>query len=78
MEAANGLEVKIPVMTSKDAIRAFSRQQKREGKLVALVPTMVHALTSFELPTCEAVPQVWSMMQGYLHEGHLSLVQAAK
>ena len=34
-------QVTIPVFTDKDAIRAFSRQQKLAGRTVAFVPTMV-------------------------------------
>jgi hypothetical protein len=33
--------VSIPVFTSKEDMRAFSRSKKREGLKVALVPTMV-------------------------------------
>jgi hypothetical protein len=34
-------QVTIPVITSKEEMRAFSRQQKLAGKTVAFVPTMV-------------------------------------
>lgn len=39
--AAGSSELMLQVITSKDAMRAFSRQQKREGRTVAFVPTMV-------------------------------------
>ena len=49
MEAADG-PVTIPVFSSKDDIRTFSRQHKREGKKVAFVPTMVHQPSSSDRP----------------------------
>jgi pantothenate synthetase len=34
-------QLTIPVFTSKEEMRAFSRQQKRAGKTLGFVPTMV-------------------------------------
>ncbi len=65
----------------KDAssMRQYSRQQRLAGKRIALVPTMV------SLQDCDANPRLNNIqvttffcLQGYLHAGHLSLVQAAK
>lgn len=39
--AAADVPLTIPVFTSKEEMRAWSRQQKREGKTVGFVPTMV-------------------------------------
>jgi hypothetical protein len=39
----------VPVLTSKEEMRAFSRKQKMAGKIVGFVPTMVRGV----------LPQSW-------------------
>ncbi len=65
------------------AMRAWSREQRRQGKTTGFVPTMVrHAFDHARLPCgCRHAPFLTgsaSWLQGYLHEGHISLVKAAK
>jgi hypothetical protein len=45
-------QVTIPVITSKEEMRKFSRQQKLAGKTVAFVPTMVRLAAIIGQGTC--------------------------
>jgi hypothetical protein len=91
--------VTLPVFASKEEMRAFSRQQRRAGKRLAFVPTMVRvggwgAGGSLLLATVRA-GWAWRTSarltthpvghdctlccsQGYLHAGHMALVEEAK
>jgi hypothetical protein len=83
----------IPIITSKEEMRAFSRKQKLAGKTIGFVPTMVGWAAGFgrspqgttTAPVVAAAAiltlscaGVCLWMQGYLHQGHLSLVEEAK
>ena len=81
----------VEVITDRDAMRAFTREQRRQGKTVGFVPTMVgpggttHPVwagmgcrcaperVGHHLITCHSPG-----LQGYLHDGHVSLVRAAR
>lgn len=90
------------IIRDKDAMRAFSREQRRAGKTIGFVPTMVrwvwgaHVCSASEAPwgargrltlawpsltlatlRCPTLPPSLLTAQGYLHEGHISLVRAA-
>lgn len=74
------------VFTDASSMREYSRTQRRLGHKIALVPTMVSAgLASTvyllpELTSCYSVDQLSfiELVQGYLHEGHMSLVHEAR
>jgi pantoate--beta-alanine ligase len=80
----------IKVITSKEEMRAFTRALKREGKTVGFVPTMVRERGSDRRQTTATNadqrpptppprhPKNQNSKQGYLHDGHLSLVATAK
>ena len=65
------------------AMRAWSREQRRQGKTVGFVPTMVRDAfyhSRLQVGCCCALLLSGAPLvpQGYLHEGHISLVKAAK
>ena len=71
------------VVPDAAAMRSWSREQRRQGKTVGFVPTRVrHADDNARLPVgcCSArlLSGTLVSLQGYLHDGHISLVKAAK
>jgi pantoate--beta-alanine ligase len=80
----------IKVITSKEEMRAFTRALKREGKTVGFVPTMVRSKHTRAAPAAAPAAaddarrrtpnprKTQTKKQGYLHDGHLSLVEIAK
>ena len=70
------------VIRDAAAMRAWSRELRRQGKTVGFVPTMVrHGTDRSRLPRGSCYTLVLNgappLVQGYLHEGHISLVKAA-
>ena len=64
-------------------MRAFSREQRRQGKTIGFVPTMVRFVYRKGFAACLLLhPRLSGVLcrrcaQGYLHDGHISLVRAA-
>ena len=78
------------VFRDVQGIRKFSREQRRNGKTVGFVPTMVCRIVGAlrRSPWCSGgtgrhaitlwVCVLLATLQGYLHDGHISLVRAAR
>jgi pantothenate synthetase len=71
-----------PIFNDAKGMREFSRKARRYGKRVALVPTMVNSLLN--VPIYIRIRRIRSwvqkcmlVLQGFLHQGHLSLVESA-
>ena len=65
------------VFRSPADMHAFSRAAHRRGDTLVLVPTMVGAQAVAPRPD-HSLPKLAWMLQGFLHQGHLQLVQEAK
>ncbi len=74
-----------PLFSDASTMRNFSRNKRAQGHRIALVPTMVRIKIPFVSVTACVIPgfrQIFTCcamyVQGYLHEGHLSLIKAAR
>ena len=66
----------LQVFPDAASMRAFSRQQRRDGKSIALVPTMVR--DSCRGLQTQTLKEPAALLQGYLHAGHISLIEIAR
>ena len=69
----------LQVFPDAASMRAFSRQQRCDGKSIALVPTMVsHSCRRLQKQILKDPDDMAALVQGYLHAGHISLIEIAR
>jgi pantothenate synthetase len=71
------------VFTTAAAMRQFTRDHRRAGRTVALVPTMVRdgahsTQLCFRHQVVYMICRIIALLQGNLHDGHISLITAAR